>query len=52
MSGQTSSPASGKIEPKPCQYKLGKILGRGTYSVVREAIHIETGRYFFLFFPL
>lgn len=28
----------------PCRYIMGKVLGKGTYSVVREATHIETGQ--------
>ncbi|KAJ7443895.1 kinase-like domain-containing protein [Mycena galericulata] len=27
---------------KPCQYRTGKMLGTGTYAIVREAIHITT----------
>lgn len=30
----------------PCQYRTGKTLGSGTYAIVKEAIHIETGKYF------
>lgn len=30
----------------PCQYKTGKTLGSGTYAVVKEAVHIKTGRYY------
>ncbi|KAG0366372.1 kinase-like domain-containing protein [Gamsiella multidivaricata] len=28
----------------PCKYKTGRILGEGTYAVVKEAVSIETGR--------
>ncbi|KAJ7860616.1 kinase-like domain-containing protein [Mycena olivaceomarginata] len=28
----------------PCQYRTGKMLGSGTYAIVREATHIHTGR--------
>lgn len=31
-------------QPLPCRYKTGKTLGHGTYSVVKEAVHIDTGR--------
>src|ERR1700712_1556902 len=45
MSAQTSSSA-----PKPavqaCRYKTGKQLGTGSYSVVKECVHIDTGRYY------
>ncbi|KAJ7216383.1 kinase-like domain-containing protein [Mycena pura] len=27
----------------PCQYRTGKMLGSGTYAIVREAIHITNG---------
>ncbi|KAL7415961.1 kinase-like domain-containing protein [Mrakia frigida] len=30
----------------PCQYKTGKTLGSGTYAVVKEAVHIVTGKYY------
>ncbi|WFD29245.1 calcium/calmodulin-dependent protein kinase [Malassezia sp. CBS 17886] len=30
----------------PCAYKTGRTLGQGTYAVVKEAVHIETGEYF------
>lgn len=33
-----------KPTPLPCRYKTGKTLGQGTYSVVKEAVHIETGK--------
>ncbi|KAF9167690.1 hypothetical protein BGX21_011626 [Mortierella sp. AD011] len=28
----------------PCRYKTGRTLGQGTYAVVKEAVHIETGK--------
>ncbi|KAF9165216.1 hypothetical protein DFQ26_000426 [Actinomortierella ambigua] len=28
----------------PCKYKTGRTLGQGTYAVVKEAVHIETGK--------
>ncbi|KAI9029630.1 kinase-like domain-containing protein [Phycomyces nitens] len=30
----------------PCKYKTGKVLGNGSYAVVKEAVHIETGKYY------
>lgn len=30
----------------PCKYKTGKVLGQGTYATVKEAVHIETGKYY------
>ena len=33
-------------EPMSCQYRTGKVLGRGSFSVVKEAVHIETGERF------
>ncbi|KAH7325000.1 calmodulin-dependent protein kinase [Stachybotrys elegans] len=29
---------------QPCRYKVGKTLGAGSYSVVKECVHIDTGR--------
>jgi len=28
----------------PCEYKTGKILGQGSYAIVKEAIHVKTGK--------
>ncbi|ORZ21029.1 kinase-like domain-containing protein [Lobosporangium transversale] len=28
----------------PCKYKTGRTLGEGTYAVVKEGVHIETGK--------
>ncbi|KAL2860765.1 serine/threonine-protein kinase [Aspergillus lucknowensis] len=33
-----------KVEP--CRYKTGKTLGAGSYSVVKECLHIDTGQYY------
>jgi serine/threonine protein kinase len=30
----------------PCQYRTGRTLGSGTYAIVKEAIHIQTGKYY------
>ncbi|KAI7866086.1 kinase-like domain-containing protein [Spinellus fusiger] len=30
----------------PCKYKTGRTLGNGSYAVVKEAMHIETGKYY------
>ncbi|KAL9931169.1 hypothetical protein V8E36_009973 [Tilletia maclaganii] len=30
----------------PCAYKTGRTLGQGTYAVVKECCHIETGKYY------
>lgn len=30
----------------PCKYKTGKTLGSGTYAVVKEAVHIDTGEHY------
>ena len=39
---------SGQQKPQiqPCRYKTGKTLGAGSYSVVKECVHIDTGRYY------
>jgi len=28
----------------PCEYKTGKILGQGSYAIVKEAVHVKTGK--------
>ncbi len=40
--------AGDKPQPQiqPCRYKVGKTLGAGSYSVVKECVHIDTGRYY------
>lgn len=43
--------AQGAIMPSqsatvPCQYRTGRTLGSGTYAIVKEAIHIKTGKYY------
>ncbi|CDS12016.1 hypothetical protein LRAMOSA04212 [Lichtheimia ramosa] len=30
----------------PCKYKTGKVLGNGTYATVKEALHIETNKFY------
>jgi calcium/calmodulin-dependent protein kinase I len=48
----TSNGGSGAQTPQtqaqvqPCRYKTGKTLGAGSYSVVKECVHIDTGRYY------
>lgn len=34
------------VQVQPCRYKTGKTLGQGSYSVVKECVHIDTGRYY------
>jgi calcium/calmodulin-dependent protein kinase I len=42
-----SQPGTGqKPQVQPCRYKTGKTLGAGSYSVVKECVHIDTGRYY------
>ncbi|KAI0968460.1 kinase-like domain-containing protein [Xylaria arbuscula] len=43
-----SNGSSGRPAPQiqPCRYKVGKTLGAGSYSVVKECVHIDTGRYY------
>ncbi|EHA48443.1 hypothetical protein MCOR27_001291 [Pyricularia oryzae] len=40
----TTQTTQGQIQP--CRYKVGKTLGAGSYSVVKECVHIDTGRYY------
>ncbi|PQE14384.1 CAMK CAMK1 kinase protein [Rutstroemia sp. NJR-2017a BBW] len=39
-------PQQGKPQVQACRYKTGKTLGAGSYSVVKECVHIDTGRYY------
>ncbi|KAI1121833.1 kinase-like domain-containing protein [Nemania abortiva] len=41
-----SNGSPGKPQIQPCRYKVGKTLGAGSYSVVKECVHIDTGRYY------
>lgn len=38
--------AQPQAQVQPCRYKTGKTLGAGSYSVVKECVHIDTGRYY------
>ena len=38
--------AAQQPQVQPCRYKTGKTLGAGSYSVVKECVHIDTGRYY------
>lgn len=38
--------ATATPQVQPCRYKTGKTLGAGSYSVVKECVHIDTGRYY------
>ncbi|KAK0273236.1 Calcium/calmodulin-dependent protein kinase type I [Friedmanniomyces endolithicus] len=40
----TTAQAAATVQP--CRYKTGKTLGAGSYSVVKECVHIDTGRYY------
>ena len=44
----TNGGAAERPQPQiqPCRYKVGKTLGAGSYSVVKECVHIDTGRYY------
>ncbi|KAJ6597508.1 kinase-like domain-containing protein [Mycena vulgaris] len=39
-----ASPTPKKVTVVPCQYRTGKTLATGAYSVVKEARHIKTGK--------
>ncbi|KFY44730.1 hypothetical protein V495_03289 [Pseudogymnoascus sp. VKM F-4514 (FW-929)] len=46
MSYNTPPPSRTPPKVQPCHYKTGKTLGAGSYSVVKECVHIDTGRYY------
>ncbi|KAJ5095596.1 Calcium/calmodulin-dependent protein kinase cmkB [Penicillium alfredii] len=41
-----SQSTSSQRPVEPCRYKTGKTLGAGSYSVVKECVHIDTARYY------
>ncbi|RYP75591.1 hypothetical protein DL771_002291 [Monosporascus sp. 5C6A] len=43
---KNGSPGRQNPQIQPCRYKVGKTLGAGSYSVVKECVHIDTGRYY------
>ncbi|TAQ87629.1 hypothetical protein B7494_g4049 [Chlorociboria aeruginascens] len=43
---QTHESQQAKPQIQACRYKTGKTLGAGSYSVVKECVHIDTGRYY------
>ncbi|KAF7857893.1 uncharacterized protein EAF02_011259 [Botrytis sinoallii] len=50
MSSSNPQGGSRSGAPQPqiqaCRYKTGKTLGAGSYSVVKECVHVDTGRYY------
>ena len=34
------------LTARALQYRTGKTLGSGTYAIVKEAVHIKTGKYY------
>jgi hypothetical protein len=46
MASNGGSGAQTQAQVQPCRYKTGKTLGAGSYSVVKECVHIDTGRYY------
>ncbi|KAJ2815065.1 Calcium/calmodulin-dependent protein kinase type I, partial [Coemansia sp. 'formosensis'] len=46
IANQQSSTAEAQLAIMPCKYRTGRVLGSGTYAVVREMIHITTGEHY------
>jgi len=46
MAANSRDAGAPKPQIQPCRYKTGKTLGAGSYSVVKECVHIDTGRYY------
>lgn len=42
----SNHPEGKQPQVQACRYKTGKTLGAGSYSVVKECVHIDTGRYY------
>lgn len=32
-----------ELKPGPCRYRTGKTLGKGSFSIVKEAFHVDSG---------
>jgi calcium/calmodulin-dependent protein kinase I len=45
MASQTQTQPQ-RPQIQACRYKTGKTLGAGSYSVVKECVHIDSGRYY------
>ena len=45
-SNGSSAQRAPQPQVQPCRYKTGKTLGAGSYSVVKECVHVDTGRYY------
>lgn len=43
MSSHSQSPHP---QIQPCKYRTGKTLGAGSYSVVKECVHADTGNFY------
>lgn len=46
MASQAANGKPAQPQVQPCRYKTGKTLGAGSYSVVKECVHVDTGRYY------
>lgn len=46
MDAQVRAPPPVRPQVQPCRYKVGKTLGAGSYSVVKECVSIENGEYY------
>ena len=46
MDAQTRAHPPARPQVQPCRYKVGKTLGAGSYSVVKECVSIENGEYY------
>ncbi|KAJ2080821.1 Calcium/calmodulin-dependent protein kinase type I [Coemansia sp. RSA 988] len=42
--GRKQKDAKIRLNVAPCKYKVGRLLGRGYYSMVKEMMHIESGQ--------
>lgn len=46
MDAQVRAQPPARPQVQPCRYKVGKTLGAGSYSVVKECVSIENGEYY------
>ncbi|XP_006455374.1 hypothetical protein AGABI2DRAFT_194968 [Agaricus bisporus var. bisporus H97] len=45
-SAVSSLPTTTTMPVPTCSYRTGRTIGSGTYAIVKEAIHVQTGKYY------
>lgn len=52
ISDQTNAAVGTATNISPCEYRTGRVLGTGSYGVVKEAIHVSHDDFFSLFYSI